>query len=1190
MHNKLRSDGLGGTFGVSLSLRLGARKRLTHNRFNLLLFSMILMMISSPNTHTISAFSLTLAIQRSNEFYKTLTVPFMRQYFHVPPRNALLCRNIILLIFIANILLWSLSLLLLCGDVETNPGPDSVETSTASSSNLSATSFELLTNHLSILHLNIQSLTPKLDILRSESEAYDVLVFSESWLTPLIDNSDIHVEHFMPPFRTDRRGRPGGGVAIYVRDTLSCKRRPDLEIYSVESVWLELQVKSKRILIGGFYRPPNSNQDHFTLIKESIDKACNTNIADIVITGDFNIDMSNNNNNKVKELMLEYNLTQLISEPTHFTENSSSLIDLILVRNVNNILTSGVIDPFIADYTRYHCPVIAVLKFTRPHPPSFQRKIWYYKLADYDKFRAILSESNLLEKVEIDDNIDHNVQVLTETTFRAAEESIPNKTVTIKPECHPWITCGIKNLIRKRKRTYRKFKKTNNLYLWTKYKQIRNKTNSAVRKSKKDYFDNLDHLLSSENCNTKLFWKTSKQLLNLGQSTHKIPTLTMNHEIAETDLEKAQMLNSYFSSQTKVDDTSKPLPNLDPAQHVLESIIISGQDVLDVLKRLDVTKACGPDLISPRLLREGAEILARPYARLFNRSLIQGYFPPSWKEANLTPIHKKDEKSLPSNYRPISLLSLVGKTMERCIHKHLYNYVVSHQLITPFQSGFIKGDSTTNQLLHTYHTFCEAVDNGKEVRAVFCDISKAFDRVWHKGLLHKLRGIGCSDNVLKWFTNYLSGRRQRVVLNGESSDWVEVEAGVPQGSILGPLLFLLYINDIVKNICCSIRLFADDTSLYVIVERPDQAAQLLNADLQTISNWAEDWLVEFNTKKTMAMTISRKRNPIPQPPLSMNNTLIQETPTHKHLGLTFSNTCNWTDHVNNVCKKACVRLNLLRVLKFRVSRKSLEKMYSAFVRPLLEYSDIVWDNCSSESKKILDAIHVEAARIVTGGTKLCSIDKLFSELGWDSLQSRRNKHKLIALYKILHGLAPNYLLDLMPPTVQETSRYSLRNSDHFQNYRAKTNLFLDSFFPSTIRAWNSLPTEIREASSVAIFKSLLNRNIHSPPKYYSTGSRIGQILHARLRMGCSSLNSDLYRKNIVPSPSCRCGEFENAKHFLFSCTNYTVARERYLPPDLQRYTVNDLLCGKTTLSPHQNETLFLQVQNFIVKSGRFVPG
>ena len=329
--------------------------------------------------------------------------------------------------------------------------------------------------------------------------------------------------------------------------------------------------------------------------------------------------------------------------------------------------------------------------------------------------------------------------------------------------------------------------------------------------------------------------------------------------MAETDRQKAEMLNTYFSSQTKVSDTNKALPTLQPVQYILESITITTQDVLDVLKHLNVSKSYGPDLICPRVLRECADYLAYPYSIVFNRSLVQGYFPTSWKDANLSPIHKKDEKSLPSNYRPISLLSSVGKTMERCVHKYLYNYITSHQMITPFQSGFVQGDSTIYQLLHTYHTFCEAIDSGKEVRAVFCDITKAFDRVWHKGFLHKLRCLGVSDQVLKWFTSYLSGRKQRVVINGKCSDWASVEAGVPQGSILGPLLFLVYINDIVKNIGCSIRLFADGTSVYIIVERPDLAARLLF--LQTISDWADLWLVEFHTRKTMAMTLTRKLNP-----------------------------------------------------------------------------------------------------------------------------------------------------------------------------------------------------------------------------------------------------------------------------------------------------------------------------------------
>ena len=241
-----------------------------------------------------------------------------------------------------------------------------------------------------------------------------------------------------------------------------------------------------------------------------------------------------------------------------------------------------------------------------------------------------------------------------------------------------------------------------------------------------------------------------------------------------------------------------------------------------------------------------------------------------------------------------------------------------------------------------------------------------------------------------------------------------------------------------------------------------------------------------------------------------------------------------------------------------------------------------------ETKKQLDAIHVEAARIITGATKLCSIDNLYSEFGRESLQSRRNKHKLVVLYKILHGSVPNYLADLIPPTAQETTRYSLRNSDHIQNYRTNTNLFLDSYFPSTIRAWNNLPTEIKNATSLSIFKSLLNRNMQRPPKYFNAGHRIGQILHARLRMGCSSLNYDPYCKHIVASPSCHCGAFESAKHFLFHCPNYSIVRHRYLPQDLDSHSLKDLMYGKTSYSLQENVTLFSQVQDFIVKSGRFV--
>ena len=474
------------------------------------------------------------------------------------------------------------------------------------------------------------------------------------------------------------------------------------------------------------------------------------------------------------------------------------------------------------------------------------------------------------------------------------------------------------------------------------------------------------------------------------------------------------------------------------------------------------------------------------------------------------------------------------------------------------------------------------------MRAVFCDISKAFDRVWHNGLLYKLTRLGCSDQDIKWFTSYLSDRRQCVVLGGATSDWAPVYAGVPLGSILGPLLFLVFINDIVKGINSSIRLFADDTSLYIIVENPQTAAMIINSDLGKISTWAVDWLVDFHPRKTVAFLVSKKVDPVAHPPLSMNNTVLTESSCHKHLGITFSNTCDWKEHINSISKVAWTRINLLRALKFRIHRNSLQRIYFAFIRPLLEYSDVIWDNCSNECKTQLESIHNEAARIVSGATKLCSIQKLLGELGWETLQERRSKHKLIIFFKILNGLTPEYLSDLMPPLVSDTNPYNLRNSDNVQSFRARTNIFFNSFFPSTIRAWNNISEDIRNANTVNTFKSRLNRNRQMPPKYFNVGSRIGQILHARLRMECSSLNSHLYRKNIVPTPSCACGSFESPYHYLFQCPRYANARQLYIKNYLVSQNTYELLHGKGSASDIENEALFMNVQEFIIKSNRFI--
>ena len=347
----------------------------------------------------------------------------------------------------------------------------------------------------------------------------------------------------------------------------------------------------------------------------------------------------------------------------------------------------------------------------------------------------------------------------------------------------------------------------------------------------------------------------------------------------------------------------------------------------------------------------------------------------------MTPIHKKDDKSDISNYRPISLLNTIGKVFEKLVNKHVYNFFVSNNTISCLQSGFVQGDSTVNQLVSIYNTFCNALDDGKEVRAVFLDISKAFGRVWHKGLLLKLNSVGIRGSLLLWFSDYLTNRRQRVFLPGDCSDWTLTKAGVPQGSILGPLLFLIFINDIVSDIETNIRLFADDTSLYIIVETPQSAARKLNNDLSKIKAWASKWLVSFNPSKSESLLISRKRSNINHPDLCMDDNVIQEVNSHKHLGLTFSNDGTWHEHITNITSKAWTRINVMRKLKFKLDRRALEIIYFTFIRPIFEYACVNFDNCTQYELNDIEKVQLEAARIVSGTTKLVSLALLYEELG-----------------------------------------------------------------------------------------------------------------------------------------------------------------------------------------------------------------
>ena len=356
--------------------------------------------------------------------------------------------------------------------------------------------------------------------------------------------------------------------------------------------------------------------------------------------------------------------------------------------------------------------------------------------------------------------------------------------------------------------------------------------------------------------------------------------------------------------------------------------------------------------------------------------------------------------------------------------------------------------STVTQLLEVYHHFCSAVDEGKEIRVVFLDITKAFDRVWHKGLSYKLKRCGIRGRLLAWFADYLNDRLQRVVINGQYSDWGKVEAGVPQGSVLGPLLFLLYINDIVHVIHhCKIRLFADDTCLYIEVDDREETARFINQDLEALSVWSKKWLVSFSAAKTKSLTISNKPDAGLNPPLSLEGVRIDQVSSHKYLGVYLSSNLKWKDHIEEVALKARKRLSLMIPLKMKLDRKSLETMYNSFVLSTMQYAITVWGGSPDCYISKLERIHLDGLRLISGATARSSSSQVLVECNGQTIFEQINHASLIMMYKIMHRKVPEYLSNIHVELQDEPMHnYNLRNKGNLRIPLCRLNTFQKSFF------------------------------------------------------------------------------------------------------------------------------------------------
>ena len=594
----------------------------------------------------------------------------------------------------------------------------------------------------------------------------------------------------------------------------------------------EIQYNNKKCFLVSLYRSPSQNPEEFDIfmrefekIIDSISTPGNPNL--ILITGDFNAKLSTWNPNdidtfegiEIGNLTSSYGLMQIISDPTHILPNSSTCIDLIFTNQPNMIAKSGVLASLHPNC--HHQITFAKINFKIYYPPPYERKVWHYGRANEEAIRSSLDNINW-ELVFNNVNVNKQVEIFNNYISNIFENFIPNEIITINDQDPPWLTSSIKKKINEKDSFYRSYiQNGRSLSDFEKVQESCCTINNLILESKKAYYNRLSNKLSNPKTSPKAYWSILKSFF-CDKKIPIIPPLLYNNEYITDFKAKADIFNTYFSNQCSLLDNSSTIPEktIHPLKCYLSSFHVNENKILNHIRSLDINKSHGFDNVSVRMLKICDISIIKPLLLIFNNSIKEGIFPSLWKKANISPIYKKGDKNDGKNYRPISVLPICGKLFERMIYDALYNFFESNDILNSNQSGFRKGDSCINQLLSITHEIYKSFDTNPflEVRGVFLDISKAFDRVWHEGLLYKLKSNGIEGKLLNLIESFLYHRQQRVVLNGQCSSWVHINAGVPQGSILGPLLFLIYINDISDNLDSMVKIFADDTSNFSVVQ------------------------------------------------------------------------------------------------------------------------------------------------------------------------------------------------------------------------------------------------------------------------------------------------------------------------------------------------------------------------------------
>lgn len=918
---------------------------------------------------------------------------------------------------------------------------------------------------LKVVTSNLRSIRNKFDEVLAvvENKHPDIVAFTETWLTKDIKNAEFQIEGY-EILRVDRSKKAGGGVILYCSSHLKpvSINLVANEDGNEEFLSCRIRLKTEFCYIGLAYRSPHSKGD--LIIDQMRSLAQHQNC---LILGDFNVGTINWNDptprNQVHSFEYQVLLTtsdnclhQHIRHPTRIQAGQQpSILDLVFTHDNTAIRNVEYMDPIgHSDHS--------VISF---HWSQQQQAVHVYKprrnvwKADFAAMRsaAMMTDWNFPPSMGLEEMWNK----FYVTIWGLYEKHAPLCRRRRVQQCPPWFDKELKTLLRTRRRLWDACRFHRNESDWEKYKLCRNQCTELKRKKRRSYEDNLAQ--QSVTAPKRLF----AYLRRRTKEGNSIPPLLdpSTGIVIDSDDEKAKIFHNQYASVFSMERLpTEELPLLTNGR--LEDCVFTICDVKRLLLKLNTQSAPGPDELHPLILKQLADIIAEPLSLIYRKSLEEARLPTQWKIGVVKPMFKGGDKKVPSNYRPVTLTSVACKVMERIIRETIDRYFETFSLWSSQQHGFCKGRSCTTNLLLAKELWVQAIDQRDNIDAVYVDFSKAFDRVPHGRLVNKLSAYGIAGNLLAWIRDFLIERTMTVRVNESESDPLMCSSGVPQGSVLGPVLFKLFVNDLPEAVKVSCLMYADDLKLWVRIQN-DESVDELQTALDALADWSARWLLPVNKEKCHVLPIGSSQS---SGTYHLGGYLLDESTSERDLGVIITPDLKPTEDIRKRSAAASRLVWAIRRSFDRLTPTTFRLLFSAHVRPILEFGQPAVYPITKQENNWLERVQRRASKLIEGFKELKYQERL-QKLNMFSLDYRRMRADLLYTWRILRGELGEDIKEFFDVSDVNTRGHAKKLVKR-RRLRINHSVTLST---RVVNVWNSLPAGVVDADSEVQFKKRIDK-------------------------------------------------------------------------------------------------------------------